>query len=188
MSSFLIFFFYNFTQTEANTYPNSKIDYNPRKYCCICGARGHLSDNCRSAVRFLEYPPIVSTVKSHQKSYNDVVVKTPHNGIALNLMYEPCQEYKFRLVEKTSSNKYYGRFLKAVGLDYLLKRKSHIRAVGLEVSDTTAKKTKRLSKKYKANPYSKIGTANQKNIEAEDNAPNQVNIKYLYINLQRQNN
>ncbi|KAM7355431.1 zinc finger CCHC-type containing 7 isoform 2-T2 [Cochliomyia hominivorax] len=162
--------------TEPNTYPNSTIDYNPRKYCCICGGRGHLSDNCRSAIRFMEYPTIISTVKSHQKSYGDVVTKTPHNGIALNLMYEPCKEYKFDLVDRTSLHKYYGRFLKAVNLGYMLKRKRNVCAATTteETPDSSVKKAKRLSKKYEANPYSKIGTANQKSGDAEDSAPNQV--------------
>ncbi|XP_037813498.1 uncharacterized protein LOC119604757 [Lucilia sericata] len=162
--------------TEPNTYPNSSITYNTRKFCCICGGRGHLSDNCRSAVRFLEYPANVSTIKSHQKAYGDVAVKTPHNGIALNLMYDPCQEYKFDLVDGTTLDKYYGRFLKAVNLDYLIKRKRHVNEDNEkeETGDTAAKKTKRLSKKYEANPYSKVGVANQKNVETNELAPNQV--------------
>lgn len=130
----------------------------------------------------MEYPAIVSTVKSHQKSYSDIVVKTPHNGIALNLMYEPCEEYKFDLVDRTTLQKYYGRFLKAVNLDHLLKRKRHVSATTTtaETPDSTAKKAKRLSKRYEANPYSKIGTANQKSGESSDNAPNQVRFDNLF--------
>lgn len=91
-------------------------------------------------------------------------------------MIDPCQEYNFDLVETTSFDKYYGRFLKAVDMDLLLKRKRNICEVTTEIADTTAKRAKRLSKKYEANPYSKVGTANQKNIESMEKAPpNQVN-------------
>lgn len=123
----------------------------------------------------MEYPIIVSTVKSHQKSYGDVPIKVPHNGIGLNLMYKPCEEYNFDLVGRTSLNKYYGRFLSAVGLEFLLRRNKEQTSVNTEEPDTTAKKNKRLSKKYVASPYSKIGTANQQNIEpTQEDAPHQV--------------
>lgn len=122
----------------------------------------------------MEYPIIVSTVKSHQKSYGDIPLKVPHNGIGLNLMYEPCQEYNFDLVARTSLDKYYGRFLSAVGLEFLLRRNERQISVNREVADTTAKIGERFSKKYVPNPYSKIGTANQQNIEPIQDAPYQV--------------
>ncbi|XP_061395139.1 uncharacterized protein LOC133330743 [Musca vetustissima] len=133
-----------YSTTEPNAFPKNNIVYNTRKYCSMCGQRGHLADACRNAMNFMEYPPIATVVKSHQKSYNDLAFKTLHSGgIPFNLMYEPTQEYSFGLAERTNADKYYGRFLNAVGMSYLIPRKRRSEAMG----ESSAKKLKKSSKK-----------------------------------------
>lgn len=105
----------------------------------------------------MEYPPIASTVKSHQKSYNDLSMKSLHGGIPFNLMYEPSQEYTFGLAERTNPEKYYGRFLNAVGMAYLLPRKRRSDVSG----ETSAKKLKKSSR-------------DSVKLNCESKAPNQV--------------
>ncbi|XP_059226294.1 uncharacterized protein LOC106092180 isoform X2 [Stomoxys calcitrans] len=134
-----------YATTEPNAYPRNSIVYNTKKYCSICGHRGHLSDVCRNAMH-LEYPPIATTIKSHQKSYNDIVTKTIFGGIGFNLMYEPTVEYCFDMAGLTSPEKYYGRFLEAIGMGYLLKRK---RPLGIDASGVSAKKPKQSHKSTK---------------------------------------
>uniref|UniRef100_A0A1A9W4B1 Zinc finger CCHC domain-containing protein 7 n=1 Tax=Glossina brevipalpis TaxID=37001 RepID=A0A1A9W4B1_9MUSC len=107
--------------TEPNVHPTHKnVQYNKRKYCCVCGARGHLSDSCKSAVRIMEYPVILNTVKSYQKSYPDYPMKSQFTGVALNLMYDPGKDLHFQMAKNTDREKYYGRFLNAVSMGYLL--------------------------------------------------------------------
>lgn len=114
-------------QTEPNVVPVYKnVQYNKRKYCCVCGARGHLSDSCNNAVRIMEYPVILSTIKSYQKSYLDYPTRSQYNGIGLNLMYEPYKDLYFQMAKNTDEEKYYGRFLNAVGMGCLLNRRIDI--------------------------------------------------------------
>ncbi|KAI9587985.1 uncharacterized protein LOC119631700 [Glossina fuscipes] len=111
--------------TEPNVLPIYKnVQYNKRKYCCVCGARGHLSDSCNNAVRIMEYPVILSTIKSYQKSYPDYPTRSQYNGIGLNLMYEPNKDLYFQMANNTDEEKYYGRFLNTVGMGYLLNRRT----------------------------------------------------------------
>lgn len=108
----------------------------------------------------MEYPVIANAIQSHQKSYNDMTLKSTFGGIGFNLMYEPCHEYSFDMAEKTTIEKYYGRFLNAVGMEFLLKRK---RRLSPEPAESSAKKSKKPSE----------------NIESkkdECKAPNQVNV------------
>uniref|UniRef100_A0A1A9ZU64 Zinc finger CCHC domain-containing protein 7 n=1 Tax=Glossina pallidipes TaxID=7398 RepID=A0A1A9ZU64_GLOPL len=113
--------------TEPNVVPVYKnVQYNKRKYCCVCGARGHLSDSCNNAVRIMEYPVILSTIKSYQKSYLDYPTRSQYNGIGLNLMYEPNKDLYFQMAKNTDEEKYYGRFLNAVGMGCLLNRRIDI--------------------------------------------------------------
>ncbi|XP_073836959.1 zinc finger CCHC-type containing 7 [Musca autumnalis] len=146
-----------YSTTEPNAFPRNNIVYNTKKYCSLCGQRGHLSDVCRNAMNFMEYPPIATAVKSHQKSYNDLAFKSTHGGTPFNLMYEPTQEYTFCLAERTNPEKYYGRFLNAVGLSYLIPRKRRSDAS----TETPAKKLKKSSRK-------------SENLKSENKAPNQV--------------
>lgn len=98
-------------------------------------------------------------------------------------MYEPSQEYQLdSLVEQTSLDKYYGRFLKAVGLDFLFRRKHCSRTDASENSDSSVKKAKRLSKKYEANPYLKSAAANRKHHKSVEQAPNQVCNRFFNLN------
>lgn len=157
--------------TQPNLYPNSEVEYKKKKFCCICAAGGHLSDTCRSAVRFLEYPLFVSDIKSHQKSYNDQSFKSTISGIAYNLLYKPDEDVSFELAENSTATDYYGRFLKSVGMTYLLNRKRK--------SDTTpgTKSKKRSANStthegYVINPYSKAGTKERSTLNSS--APEQV--------------
>lgn len=165
--------------TQPNAQPNSQLELNKRKMCCVCGGKGHFSDTCRSAVRFMEYPIIVSHVKSHQKSYSDMLFKSPRSGIALNLLYRPGDAVVFHLAAKSERNGYYERFLKAVGLGGMLKRKRPSNC--LSVSQNLSKKAKNLSGHYEPNPYGKVAregvqstdkSLRQDVVTAE--APNQV--------------
>ncbi|XP_050336084.1 uncharacterized protein LOC126762991 [Bactrocera neohumeralis] len=165
--------------TQPNDQPNSQVEYNKRRMCCVCGGRGHFSDTCRSAVRFMEYPIIVSHVKSHQKSYSDMLFKTPCSGIALNLLYRPGDAVVFRMTAKGARNGYYERFLKAVGLGGMLKRKRPSNSSS--VTGNLSKKAKNLSGHYEPNPYGKVAregvTSTDKSLRqtiATAEAPNQV--------------
>ncbi|XP_011214166.2 uncharacterized protein LOC105233713 [Bactrocera dorsalis] len=165
--------------TQPNDQPNSQVEFNKRKMCCVCGGRGHFSDTCRSAVRFMEYPIIVSHVKSHQKSYSDMLFKSPRSGIALNLMYRPGDAVVFRMAAKSARNGYYERFLKAVGLGGMLKRKRPSNCAS--VTKNVSKKAKNLSGHYEPNPYGKVAregvTSTDKSLRqniATAEAPNQV--------------
>ncbi|XP_020714743.1 uncharacterized protein LOC101450716 isoform X2 [Ceratitis capitata] len=137
--------------TQPNAHPVCRLEFNKRKMCCICGGIGHLSDTCRSAVRFMEYPVIVSHVKSHQKSYNDISFKSPCIGLALNLLYRPRDTVIFRMAEKTGSNGYYARFMKSVGLGCLLKRKRP--NYYFPPSEKPAKQARSGTVEYKQNLY-----------------------------------
>uniref|UniRef100_T1P7M5 Uncharacterized protein n=1 Tax=Musca domestica TaxID=7370 RepID=T1P7M5_MUSDO len=72
-------------------------------------------------------------------------------------MYEPSQEYTFGLAERTNPEKYYGRFLNAVGMAYLLPRKRRSDVSG----ETSAKKLKKSSR-------------DSVKLNCESKAPNQV--------------
>lgn len=82
--------------------------------------------------------------------------------LPFNLMYEPFFEYTFNMAERTTAEKYYGRFLNAVGLDFLLTRKRKLNPDNTESS--SGKKSKKNSDSAKCN-QSKV-------------APNQVRFSY----------
>ncbi|XP_075164634.1 zinc finger CCHC-type containing 7 [Haematobia irritans] len=128
-----------YATTEPNAFLQNNIVYNTKKYCCICGKRGHLSDVCRNSMH-LEYPPILNTVRSHERSYDDIVMKSTSGGIAFNLMYEPTMEYSLGMAEQTAPDRYYGRFLNAVGMGYLMKRK---RCTSSNTTEVPAKQSKK---------------------------------------------
>uniref|UniRef100_A0A0A1XKI1 Zinc finger CCHC domain-containing protein 7 n=1 Tax=Zeugodacus cucurbitae TaxID=28588 RepID=A0A0A1XKI1_ZEUCU len=165
--------------TQPNVHPNSHLEFNKRKMCCICGGMGHFSDTCRSAVRFMEYPIIVSHVKSHQKSYSDMLFKSPNIGLALNLLYRPGDAVVFRMAAKSAPNGFYERFLKAVGLGSMLNRKRPSNC--LAVPENSSKRAKELSGHYEPNPYGRVareGVHSTERIFSRDlattEAPNQV--------------
>ncbi|XP_036336246.1 uncharacterized protein LOC118746505, partial [Rhagoletis pomonella] len=166
--------------TQPNAHPHMEVEFNKRKMCCVCGANGHFSDTCRSASRFMEYPVIISYVKSHQKSYNDLLFTSPRLGIALNLLYRPLDTVVFHMAEKTSPNDYYGRFLKAVGLGNLLPRKRPSNC--LAAPENPSKQARSLSGRYVPNPYGRsargsvqtISDVDDRNKLTEKAAPNQV--------------
>ncbi|XP_053953201.1 uncharacterized protein LOC128860015 [Anastrepha ludens] len=164
--------------TQPNAYPNSEIEFNKRKMCCVCGANGHFSDTCRSALRFMQYPVIVSHVKSHQKSYSDLLLKSPHTGIALNLLYKPRDAAVFQMAKKTTPNGYYARFLKAVGLGNLLRRKRTSKC--LAAPEKPSKQARSLSEHVERNtcgmgtPSTKGNVGNRNIAPTAEVAPNQV--------------
>ncbi|XP_067643212.1 uncharacterized protein Zcchc7 [Eurosta solidaginis] len=164
--------------TQPNAHPNSHIEFNRRKVCCVCGGVGHFSDTCRNPARFMDYPVIVSQVKSHQKSYEDLLFKTPRVGIAFNLLYRPGETYTFRMSEKTPVDGYYGRFLKAVGLGHLLiSRKRPFNCI--EDTPIPVKQAKSFTQHYQPNPYgnkAKANSASTGNVTGmeEESAPDQV--------------
>ncbi|XP_055840459.1 uncharacterized protein LOC129908158 [Episyrphus balteatus] len=141
--------------TKPNEYPNNKVEYKNKKLCCICGQRGHLSEHCSHAIHFSEYPTFVSTIRSHQKSYDDISIKTIRSGIGYNLMYKPDEDISFELAENKTRYQYYGRFLVAVGMGYMLTRK---RRVENKQEDETPVKQKKVNtdlKDYVVNPFAK---------------------------------
>lgn len=113
--------------TIANEFPNKNVNYNKRKFCCICAGRGHLAENCRYSERFSQYPPIASEIKSHAKSYqdNEITNSLAPNVIAYNLFYEPNDQIRFDFSTNSliTNRQYYWRFLNAVGLKHILLKK-----------------------------------------------------------------
>lgn len=142
--------------TKPNQYPNNKVEYKNRKICCFCGNRGHLPEHCRIAIHTSEYPLFPTEIRSHQKAYDDIAVKTIRSGIGYNLMYKPNEEISFELAENKTKNQYYGRFLLAVGMGYLLARKRKIsKDKENEESPVKQKKINTELKDYVVNPFAK---------------------------------
>ncbi|XP_037938517.1 uncharacterized protein LOC119671775 [Teleopsis dalmanni] len=125
--------------TKSDVAPESHIVYNKKLCCCVCGRRGHLSDTC-AYQKLMEYPLILSKIKSHTKSYTNLSVSRGNSPIKLRLLYNPevCVSFKFLI--KTMENSSYARFLSVVGLKYMMQKKR--RSINV-ISDIKIKKARK---------------------------------------------
>lgn len=102
-----------------NEVPNTKRQNNPRKMCCHCGGFGHIYDQCRRLNRN-SFPSVGNNSTLRPKLYKDVAISPSSSTTVTKFTYDSNANYQFELNKKATKTNCYGRFLQAVGMDYLI--------------------------------------------------------------------